>query len=139
MEMPQKKKCLPKDFPDAGETYARTQGGNNPTAAKEQFLLNCNSFSYSNMTTNEDVYVFNDFLFIPNEVTKKAALLILDVNAHKGPNKWGHDMFVFELKKRKRYDSVFVLEPSQRCHPLDIGGYYTTHFFNYLYGQNTNY
>jgi len=31
------------------------------------------------------------------------------------------------------------MKPTKKCHPLDKNGYYTTHFFNYLYGQQTNY
>ncbi|MBO5434745.1 hypothetical protein J6A31_02845 [bacterium] len=130
------KHCLPKDFPDAAETYAKTQGGDNPQAAKEFFAQSCGSFVYSYLIRNADVYVFNDFIIIPNKVIQKAALLTIDINGHKGPNKWGHDMFLFQFLKQKKYDSVFNLVPSQICHPLDVGGYYTKDFFNYLYGQN---
>ena len=65
--------------------------------------------------------------------------MLVDVNGNKGPNKWGHDIFVFRLFKAKQYDSIAVLQPFQGCHPLEKGGYYTPKFFDYLYGQSTNY
>lgn len=63
-------------------------------------------------------------------------IFLLDINGLQGPNKWGHDIFVFQFEKAKQYDSVFTIKPSSICHPLDFGGYYAKHFMEYLYGQN---
>ena len=113
--------------------YAEVQGGDDYDAAVRQFQSWCAlSRDYLDSKT---IYVTNaGFIFMP---MKKQTMV--DINGLKGPNKWGHDIFIFEYNKRNQYDSVFVLEPSKRCHPLDVGGYYTTHFFDYLYKKNTNY
>lgn len=75
----------------------------------------------------------------PNGNSKFLPLFIMDINAHKGPNKWGHDIFVFIFDKRKKTDSTFWVGPVNSCHPIDFNGYYTTQYFNYLYRKNSNY
>ena len=64
-------------------------------------------------------------------------IMAVDINANKGPNKWGYDIFVWRFVKTKNTDSVFKLEYcTSMCHPLEKGGYYSTTFGDYLYGQN---
>ena len=45
-------------------------------------------------------------------------------------------IFVFQFFKRQQYASVFFLDHGAGCHALDVGGVYTKHFVEYLYGQN---
>ena len=68
-----------------------------------------------------------------------APLFLIDINAYKGPNKWGYDIFILVFRKLRPVDSVFVVQPGEGCHALDLNGYYTKDFFNYLYGKSTNY
>ena len=126
-------KCFPEDMRGGDVVYAEVQGGNDYEAALLQFQGWCAlSREYLDSKT---IYVSNSgCIFMPMLLQT-----LIDINGHKGPNKWGHDIFIFEYNKRNKYDSVFVLEPSRRCHPLDKGGYYSVTFFDYLYGQNTNY
>ena len=63
-------------------------------------------------------------------------IILLDVNALKGPNKWGHDIFSLMFNKKSRLDSVFKIEPHDSCFAPQKGGYYTKTFMEYLYGQN---
>jgi len=133
--------CLPKDFRGGDKVYAEVQGGNDKVAAEKEFNKGCSGFSDTKVKNTSTTFIVNSgFYFIPYNYTNYSAvyggLFLLDVNGHKGPNKWGHDIFVFMLNKKSRLDSVFNVIPSFGCNPLDSGGYYTKHFVEYLYGRN---
>ncbi|MBO5435224.1 type II secretion system protein, partial [bacterium] len=112
----------------------------------EQYKSGCSGWATEHIEKEAIVYVSSSgFLFIPytygggdrlrpNKYT--APIILLDVNGKKGPNKWGHDVMVLHYYKRKPLDSVFQLRAHTGCMVLDEGGYYTTHFMEYLYGQN---
>ena len=62
--------------------------------------------------------------------------MLIDVNGLKGPNKWGHDVFVLAFNKRNPKESVFYLKAHNGCMVLDEGGIYTTTFVDWLYGRS---
>ena len=131
--------CISKDFRGGEVVYAEVQGGDEPDVNKERFLLNCGGFSDSKIKNKVAVYILNSGFSLITYYGGKYPLypiFLLDINGLQGPNKWGHDIFVFKFYKTKKYDSVFILEASDGCHPLDVGGYYTSTFMNYLYGRN---
>ena len=135
------KGCIPKDFRGGDIVYAQTQGGDDLDAAKGTYNYSCGGFSDEYIRNNNLAYVTNSgFTIIQYPVNSRKEIwsptFLLDINAHKGPNKWGHDIFVFMLQKKNKRDSIFRLNPTDKCHALDFGGYYTKHFFEYLYGQN---
>jgi len=133
--------CLPKDLKGGDIIYAESQGGEDKEAAKEYFSGYCTAFTSGHMQSINAVYLVNSgFYFMPfHWSTKKhIPLFLVDVNGHKGPNKWGHDVFIFEFYKAHKNDSVFKINASKRCHPIEEGGYYTTHFMEYLYGRSTD-
>ena len=142
------KGCLPKEMRSFEEVYLETQG------SKEEGLppslaSGCSGISKDKLETKVRVYMLNSgFTIIPYFVWSVgegdvhgggAPIFLVDINAHKGPNKWGHDIFIFQLNKPKTNDSVFSLVPGQGCHALDVGGVYTRDFVEYLYGRTTNY
>jgi len=134
--------CLPKDSYRGGDVvYAETQGGKNPSAAKNTFQKNCKGFTATYFETKAPVYLTgNDFLFIPyTSNINTAPIFIVDVNGHKGPNKWGHDVLIMTFLKPRPYDRVFTVVGSTRCHPLDEGGVYTKTLIDYLYGREFHY
>ena len=135
-------KCIPEDMRGGEVVYAEVQGGDDPDAAKDFFTANCSGFNTSRLQNTNTAYIFNPGIMVmpyPNGNSKFLPLFIMDINAHKGPNKWGHDIFVFIFDKRKKTDSTFWVGPVNSCHPIDFNGYYTTQYFNYLYRKNTNY
>jgi len=129
-------KCLPKNGWRGGEiVYAERQGGEDKDAAIEYFNSQCNGFNTDYIDNKSAVYVVNSgFLFLP--YGSSFPTFLVDVNGHGGPNKWGHDIFSFKFMKLDSHESVFKMLPSNMCQALEEGGYYTTDFFNYLYGQN---
>ena len=139
------KGCLPKEMRGFDEVYLETQGskeeGLSPSLAS-----GCSGILKDKLETKVRVYMLNSgFTIIPYFVWSVgegdvhgggAPIFLVDINAHKGPNKWGHDVMVLHYFKRRTLDSVFVLKAHTGCMVLDEGGYYTTHFMDYLYGQN---
>ena len=130
--------CISKNMRGGEIVYKEVQGGNDPDAALDKYNRECKGFSASYIQNRSHIYVTNSgFLYtFYFSGRNQFPLLLMDINGLQGPNKWGYDVFVFSLSKAKQYDSVFSLKPSTICHALDVGGYYTTDFFNYLYGQN---
>lgn len=135
--------CLDSSFRGGEEAYAETQGGSDYYAAKEYFNNSCSGLSTDAFNERAAVYVADSgFIVVPyitKEGTLHSPLLMLDANGQKGPNKWGYDIMVFEFGKINEKDSTFIMMPSQKCHPLDKGGVYTTTFVERLYGPITNY
>jgi len=128
--------CIPKNIRGLEEVYKDSTGESLPSAQ----VSGCHGFLQNQIYNSATAYVFNSFVVIPyyghsNEFRQMAVFLI-DINSHKGPNKWGHDIFLLQFDKKKETDSVFKIEPCIRCHPIDKGGYYTKTFIEYLYGRN---
>ena len=138
------KKCFAPEMRNGTDVYVEVQGGEDKDAAKQEYSSACGGFGKQKLNQTP-VYVYRaGFTLIPYYTYSAAPVgrltttnrFIIDINAQQGPNKWGHDMFLFVFEKQKKYDSVFTIKPSSTCHALDFGGYYTKHFFEYLYGQN---
>ena len=135
--------CLDESFRGGEEVYAETQGGKDYYAAMEYFNSSCSGLATDAFNERAAVYVADSGFIVVPYITKTgnqhSPLIMLDANGQKGPNKWGHDIMVFEFAKLKEKDSVFLLIPSTKCHPLDKGGVYTTTFVERLYGPITDY
>jgi len=135
--------CMPKDMRGLDEVYRETQGG--PNKEFPDSLKNgCHGFTQTKIQNISKAFLFNSGFMLLSYAGgstngKGAPIFLVDINAHKGPNKWGHDIFVFQFNKLKRSDSVFRLMPGTGCHVLDFGGVYTKHFVEYLYGRNANF
>ena len=136
--------CVAKDFRAGDKVYADTQGGDNPDEAALYYQQHCYGFSENYMKRAQAFVTNSGYTIIPyyhssindNARGFGAPNLLVDVNAQKGPNKWGYDIFHFKFIKSRRLDSVYTVMPSPTCRALDKGGYYTDTFMNYLYGQN---
>ena len=135
------KNCISKDFRGGDIVYAEVQGGDDKEGALDYFQRGCPGFSDDTIKNKAVVYIVNSgFHIIPYFInaknTRTGPLFLLDVNALKGPNKWGHDIFLLQFDKDKANDSVFKMIPAGHCRALDFGGYYTKPFMEYLYGLN---
>ena len=138
--------CVTKDFRAGDKVYADVQGVIDSEKEK-YFQENCYGFSERYLNKAQAHVTNSGYIIIPyyhsssgqNAKGIGAPIVLVDINGQKAPNKWGHDIFIFLFTKIKKYDSIFSMKPTKKCHPLDKNGYYTTHFFNYLYGQQTNY
>ena len=57
----------------------------------------CRNFRKNAILNERTVYVFkNGIIFIP--YNPNTPLYIVDINGKKGPNKWGYDLFTFQIK-----------------------------------------
>ena len=134
--------CIADNMRGGDKVYAEVQGGEDKEAAEKEFRNGCSGFSDVYLKKHSTVYMINGgFSIIPyvtfSEGRKNAMLFAVDINSLQGPNKWGHDIFIFQFGKKRLTDSVFKLEPAKYCRAIDFGGYYTNHFVEYLYGQNS--
>lgn len=106
-----------------------------------KFKRGCNGITANYIQTKATVHVSNTgFSFMPYTYASVAyPLMIVDLNGVKNPNKWGHDVFLFNFIRLDDRSTILSLLPSQGCHPLERGGVYSIKFAEYLYGRNTNY
>ena len=129
--------CIPNSLRGAEKVYAEVQGGDDKVSAEKEYNKKCRGVSTDYLYKKTGIYLLNSGVYIaPYWFNKHHPLILVDVNGHNSPNKYGHDIFIFEFYKARGTESVFKLIPSNICHPIDIGGYYTKHFVEYLYGRN---
>ena len=84
-------------------------------------LNGCSGYRQNNILNRNWAFVFNDgtILFTYDEIPGDwAGCFALDVNGKKGPNKWGHDIFSFELNEVK--PGIIRLEAC--CSLVEKGG-----------------
>ncbi|MBO5434213.1 type II secretion system protein, partial [bacterium] len=136
-------KCISNDLRGAEVVYAETQGGDDPDAALEKYNKDCPGFGTEFIQKRLKSYVLISgavvMPYIHNDAYYRDSqfpLFLLDINGHKGPNKWGYDVFLLEFARFNKYDSHVILQGTTRCHPLDKNGYYSRDFVEYLYGRN---
>lgn len=88
----------------------------------------CIGMSRSNLEKYSTAYILPDglilFLFgtnTPLDIMGTPALIYVDVNGKKGPNKWGHDVFGFKLTTTA--SDVPKIEPGNHCFVIEDGAY----------------
>ncbi len=84
--------CLPKNF--RGPDVVKIE--QNPNAVSDPN----GNFSDSQIKNNYPVFVLFDGAYIIKyfKILSGAPIFTVDINGFKGPNKWGHDIFSFELR-----------------------------------------
>ena len=94
--------------------------------AKEYFTNNCSGFSTEWINNRSIVYNMNDGLIIisyggrANNTIRPA--FAVDVNGKKGPNKWGHDVFTFQITKETLSSGLKLTPSNTTCNPVEKGG-----------------
>lgn len=134
------KKCLPPGgYRPAEEVRAENNPNDDFDAAKEFFIKNCGGYSSASIENKNFVYVLNGGFTIIT-YSSGAPLFLLDINGEKKPNKWGYDLFEFQLVKRKTSESSIVLKPtSGGCMVVEKGGFTSQDFFNRVNRGNANF
>lgn len=102
----------------------------NPDAA---FPPNPNdSFSDNNIKTKHSSWVLADGTLIIKYGNKGGSVPIyaIDINGHKKPNKWGHDIFTFQLQGNTT-NGIVQLAPSG--YAIEKGGVSTTQMLKDIY------
>ncbi len=65
------------------------------------YLKNCPGFSDNEMKNTDSAWVLSDGTIIVFYRNSFFRLIMVDLNGMQGPNKWGHDMFTFDLIETK--------------------------------------
>ena len=108
--------CVP-DYKGKEVVYA------DPDKSEAAILGGCGSFSTSNLNKREYRILSNGMI-----LSSSGEFALLDINGKKGPNKWGHDVFVFipQLRGQNAAGSVnFGGMKGNSCNIKEDGGYYT--------------
>lgn len=85
-------------------------------------------FSDSNIKQKYPVWVLNNGIVVIRYHSKGSLpIYIIDVNGHRGPNKWGYDMFGFRIKGNSKY-GILKLAPDT-SYPAEKGGKSNTQMY----------
>ena len=127
--------CLPPDSYKGGETvYAENNPSQDTDEAQDYFTRNCGGFSKNYIENIDMAYIFNDGLIVITYGNGKYALFAFDINGHKGPNKWGYDLFVTYIRRNSDTSAGLILDLSRTttCHPVEKGGYSAQDFYDLM-------
>lgn len=92
----------------------------------------CAAFFKERLLTTQTAYVYkNGMIMIPYNVTSYPIILV-DINGKKGPNKWGHDLFAFQLRGSMK--TSLKVSDSDRCWTVEKGGISTKEMLENMYG-----
>lgn len=96
----------------------------NPDMSPDEAAANgCSGFNKSNILNNRQAYVLADGMIIFPYGNNWAAIMAVDVNGKKPPNKWGYDLFDFIIKGNA--DEGIQYQPQGGCMRPEEGGKYT--------------
>lgn len=90
----------------------------------------CDAFREANIKTQNPAWVLADGTVVGFYKKLEAKIFWIDINGHKKPNKWGHDIFTFSLKG-DGHKKVY-LSPGG-CMKPEAGGKSTSAMLNDLY------
>ena len=97
-----------------GKSYS---AGANSLGKDSSFLCDNSSFKSS---ANGALYVFNDLPAADSG--QNGPVICVDVNGKKGPNKWGHDVFTFQITKETLSSGLKLTPSNTTCNPVEKGG-----------------
>ena len=109
--------CLPKNGYKDGKTILLESGKNEEAEA----ITNCHQVNKTYIENNIKVVVLDDGQIL---IYENWPLIVADINGQKGPNKWGHDLFTFDIRQ-KRLNGVITapaIIPGIICIVVEKGG-----------------
>ncbi len=118
--------CLPNNFRGVDKVKAEKDPGNE---------YDPNGIFGDNVVKNEyPVYILADGVYIIgfSKYLGKTPLYTVDINGHKGPNKWGYDIFTFKLIGNSK-DGIKGLNGSNQV--KDEGGKWFDEMYKEAFGR----
>ena len=119
--------CIPRYI--GGDTYYKQQDENLSDEEALQKADGCRSWTQSNLENNCTAYVLSDgtIILLYGRTFK---LFAVDINGMKGPNKWGHDLFVFNTVGNINKPAIPTYGG---CNIVEKGGRPTLTMLTYIY------
>ncbi len=99
---------------DAYRGIDKVEADKNPDVKQDPDQI----FSDNNIKTKYRVFITSDNVLYMHW-DQQWPWFAFDINGHKGPNKWGHDIFTFSIVGNK-IDGITKIEPT--TYPVDKGG-----------------
>ena len=108
---------------------------NNPDMSEYNVIVEtsgCRNFRQDKILNNIPAYVFkNGMIMIP--YSAGTPLFLLDINGKKGPNKWGHDIFIFRVSGNTNIP--LKVSSSSGCNAVEKGGLTTKQMIENMYNS----
>ena len=124
-----KKGCIPK-YKGVDTIYKEQHGG------QEIETTGCSGFWENNILNKNTAYVLSDGSIIVtylNGPYMQTKIFLVDINGHKKPNKWGHDLFVFLIKGNDKQVYLGYTNSTGGCSPVEDNGYTAQQMIEEIY------
>ena len=123
--------CLPKSSYNGLDTVLHSK----PDVTDEELEFwerNCKGYNKSEIENNTKTLVLKDGVILMFYGQNASPIFIaVDVNGAKGPNKWGHDLFSFEV--RSSSSKPLYITGNAGCMPVEEGGLMSETYIKNLY------
>lgn len=93
----------------------------------------CSGFFEDNILNRNTAYVLNDGSIIVTYSSLSTKLFLVDINGHRRPNKWGHDLFVFSIHGDSKRVYLGYTNSKGGCTPIEDNGYTTHEMIELIY------
>lgn len=103
-----------------------------PKYSKYSVAPGCPGFSEDYINNKNTAYVINNGLIIIPYNTN-VPLFLIDINGYKKPNKFGYDLFAFEIKYKKNKGYYLA---QGRCNLVEDGGHSVKEMLQYVYSNS---
>lgn len=119
--------CIPK-YKGVDTIYKEQHGQDIPTTG-------CAGFWEENILKRNAAYVLNDgsIIMVYDNHKLYDKIFLVDINGHKKPNKWGQDLFVFQIKGNQKRVYLGYTNSKEGCTPVEDNGYTTQQMIEEIY------
>ncbi len=112
--------CMP-EYKGNDTLYRSNNEANNPTDYDVNAATSgCSGVREANLRAKPAIVTADGMIWFPYSVTN-TAIMYVDVNGERGPNKWGHDVHGFQAKGQD-FTSNPVYYPNLACLSAEKGG-----------------
>lgn len=119
--------CIPK-YKGVDSIYKDQHNG------QEIDSTGCSGFWEDNILNRNSAYVLKDgSIIVTYSYMGDTKIFLVDINGHKKPNKWGHDLFVFMIKGNNKRVYLGYGNSKAGCTPVEDNGYTTQEIIEEIY------
>lgn len=126
--------CIPKY--EGNDSMLKAQNEDATDEEITQRTTGCRGYRQQAILTQSWAYVLTNGMIVITYAGwhDQPVIFGIDINGKKGPNKWGYDVFNFQVMGDT--DKEIYVEPSGGCGMIEKGGRNSVEMFNWAFGKD---